>query len=166
MFSRVLIAFLSFFASCSLLFAITIPKEHIYVFERSTNSNYVCYDINLNGGNLCQKEPLKSYWVLDEGTRIGEPSYLEKKIAFGIKVVSSTENEAVVHMTAYKDLKIRICKHKGKWVGIVKQNGHEMVLQKMFAQMKQSVYPKCEYVDVYGTDINTGEKRKERIMAK
>jgi hypothetical protein len=41
-----------------------------------------------------------------------------------------------------------------------------MVLQKMFAQMKQSVYPKCEYVDVYGTDINTGEKRKERIMAK
>ena len=24
------------------------PDEHIFVFERSTNTNYVCYDINLH----------------------------------------------------------------------------------------------------------------------
>lgn len=151
--------------SCLTAASIEIPREHIYIFERSTNSNYICYDINLEGGKLCQREPLKSYWVLDEGTRTEPLTFLDRKMAFGIKVVSAKEDEAVVHMTAYKDLKIRICKHKGKWVGIVKLHGHELILDKMFAQMKQSIYPKCEYVDIYGTDIATGEKRRERIMA-
>ena len=162
---NIILSILLFAFSCLAVRAISIPKEHVFIFERSTNSNYVCYDINLQDGKFNQKSPLNSYWVLDEGTRLGELTFLEKKVAFGIKVISSKEDEAVVHMTAYKDLKIRICKRGGKWVGIVKLNGHEMILQKMFAQMKPSIYPRCEYVDVYGTDIKTGEKRRERIMA-
>jgi hypothetical protein len=42
-------------------------------------------------------------------------------------------------------------------------NGHEIVLQKMFAQMKQPMNVRCEYVDVFGYDATTGEKRRERI---
>ncbi|MBO7470748.1 MAG: DUF4833 domain-containing protein, partial [Bacteroidaceae bacterium] len=49
---------------CFSVQAITIPKEHIFIFERSTNGNYVCYDINLEKGSLSAKEPLKAYWVL------------------------------------------------------------------------------------------------------
>ena len=157
---HIVISLLLFLFSCLTLQAIVIPKEHIFKFERSTNSNYVCYDINLQAGKLCQKAPLNFYWVLDEETRLGELTFFERKVAFGIKVVSSNENEARVHMTAYKDLIIRVCKHNGKWVGIVKLHGHEIILQKMFAQMKRL---RCEYVDVYGTDLKTGEKRKERI---
>ena len=142
-----------------------IPKEHIFIFERSTNTNYICYDIHLEDGKLCQKEPLNAYWISEHETEKNPLTFLDKKMAFGIKVIRSTENEAYVHMTAYKDLVIRICKRNGKWVGIVKLNGHEMVLQKMFAQMKPSIYPKCEYVDIYGTDTKTGEKLRERIMA-
>ena len=157
---------------CLLLWATTclsvcgadIPKEHVFVFGRSTNSNYICYDINLQAdGTLNKKMPLKSYWVLGGGKRIEELTFLDRKMAFGIKVVSSDENEALVYMTAYKDLVIRICQHEGKWVGIVKQNDHEMILDKLFAQMKSSVYPKCEYVDIFGTDISSGEKHRERI---
>ena len=143
--------------------AITIPKDHVFVFERNTNTNYVCYDINLKDGALQQKEPLNAYWVLGHETRMESLTFLDKKMAFGVKVVRSTQEEAVVYLSAYKDLKIRICKHKGKWVGIVKLNGHEMILQKMFAQMKLPIGVKCEYVDVFGTDIKTGEKRCERI---
>ena len=151
---------------CLTVIAIDIPKEHIYIFERSTNSNYICYDINLQqDGKLCQKEPLKASWVLGEGTKIEGLTFFDRKMAFGIKVNSANEDEAQVHMTAYKGLTIRVCKHKGKWVGIVKLNGHELILEKMFAQMKQSIYPKCEYVDIYGTDTTTGEKRRERIKA-
>ena len=150
---------------CLAAFAIEIPKEHIFIFERSTNTNYICYDINLKDGKLNQKEPLNAYWISENETEKNPLTFLDRKMAFGIKVVSATENEAQVHMTAYKGLTIRICKHKGKWVGIVKMNGRELVLQKMFAQMKQSIYPRCEYVDIYGTDIKTGEKRRERIKA-
>lgn len=152
---------------CSLLSltaqAITIPRDHIFVFERNTNTNYVCYDINLEKGQLNQKEPLKAYWVLGHETRIENLTFLDKKMAFGVKVISAKEDEAVVHLTAYKDLNIRLCKRSGKWVGIVKVGGHEIVLQKMYAQMKAPVNVKCEYVEITGTDLKTGEKRKERI---
>ncbi len=142
---------------------IDIPKDHIFVFERNTNTNYVCYDVNLEKGQLSQKEPLKAYWVLGGETRIENLTFLERKVAFGVKVVSTKESEAVVHLTAYKALRIRVCKREGKWVGIVNLNGHDIVLQKMFAQMKPPINAKCEYVEIFGTDLKTGEKRKERI---
>ncbi|MBO7138554.1 MAG: DUF4833 domain-containing protein [Bacteroidaceae bacterium] len=148
---------------CLTVQAITIPKEHVFVFERSTNTNYVCYDINLENGSLSQKQPLNAYWVLGDETRIEGLTFLDRKMAYGIKVISAEKNEALVHLTAYKDLSIRICKHKGKWVGIVKMHGRELVIQKMYAQMKSSLSVKCEYVEIYGTDITTGEKRSERI---
>lgn len=160
---HIVISMLLCILSCVTVQAVVIPKEHIFKFERSTNSNYVCYDISLQDGKLNRKAPLNSYWVVDEGTRMSELTFFERKMAFGIKVISSSENEAQVYMTAYKDLVIRVCKRNGKWVGIVKLHGHELILQKMFAQMKQSIYPKCEYVDIYGTDIKTGEPRCERI---
>ena len=142
---------------------VTIPRDHVFIFERSTNSNYVCYDVNLEKGQLSQKEPLKAYWVLGGETRIENLTFLERKVAFGVKVVSTKESEAVVHLTAYKALHIRVCKREGKWVGIVNLNGHDIVLQKMFAQMKPPINAKCEYVEIFGTDLKTGEKRKERI---
>ena len=46
---------------------------------------------------------------------------------------------------------------------IIHLNGHDIVLQKMFAQMKPPINAKCEYVEIFGTDLKTGEKRKERI---
>jgi len=146
-----------------LLFAVEIPKEHVFLFERSTNSNYVCYDINLTDGKLSKTEPLHAYWVLGEGTRIESLTFLDRKMAFGVKVVEEKADEALVHLTAYKDLCIRICKRKGKWVGVVKLNGHEIILQKMYAKMKPPFSVKCEYVDIIGNDLTTGEKRSERI---
>jgi hypothetical protein len=154
------------FLFCITTQAATNSQEHVFVFERSTNGNYVCYDINLQkDGSLYLKKPLRAYWLLDKKTHFIEDSltFLDRKMAFGVKVVSSKKDEALVHLTAYKGLTIRVCKHKGKWVGIVQMNGHELVLQKMFAQMKPPIGVKCEYVDIYGTDINTGEKRRERI---
>ena len=165
MFKKLTIALFLLLAPWSQLFlqAITIPKEHVFVFERSTNANYVCYDINLQDGKLCTKEPLKPYWVLGEGTRIEDLTFLDRKMAFGVKVISAKEDEAVVHLTAYKNLPIRICKQKDKWVGIVKLNGHEFVLEKMFVRMKPTISVSCEYIDIFGNDTTTGEKRRERI---
>lgn len=163
LFTRLFWAILLFFASCPLLLAIEIPKEHVFLFERSTNTNYVCYDINLQNGVLCKEEPLKSYWVLGGETRIEDLTFLDRKMAFGVKVISTKEEEALIHLTAYKDLSIRICRRKGRWVGIVKLNGHEIMIQKLFAQMKPPFSVKCEYVEITGTDITSGEKRCERI---
>lgn len=161
--SRLIVCLLCFL-TCVGVGAVSIPREHVFVFERNTNSNYVCYDVNLVDGKLCQKEPLKPYWVLGEGTRVEGLTFLDRKMAFGVKVVKADEAEATVHLTAYKDLKIRVCKRDGKWVGVVRVGGREMVLQKMFAQMKAPMNVKCEYVDIIGTDATSGKKCSERIL--
>lgn len=161
--SRISLAFLLLLASCLPLLAVDIPTEHVFVFERSTNANYVCYDINLNNGHLCQNQPLDAYWVIGKGARTERLTFFDRRMAFGVKVVSTGEDEAVVHLTAYKSLTIRVCRRDGKWVGIVRWNGHEMVLRKMFAQMGGAFGTKCEYVDVCGIDTQTGQTHSERI---
>ena len=85
--TRLLTAFLIALLSCFAAGAVTIPKEHVFRFERSTNNNYICYDINLKDGALNQKEPLKAYWVLGGETRIEELTFLDRKMAFGVKVI-------------------------------------------------------------------------------
>ena len=93
--------------------AITIPREHIFVFERNTNTNYVCYDINLQDGKLNQKEPLKAYWVLGGETRIEDLTFLDRKMAFGVKVINAGKDEATVCMAVYDKVYIRLCKRNG-----------------------------------------------------
>lgn len=165
---RFLMSILAAVLLCGTLLAAN-EKEHVLVFERSTNTNYICYDINLQkDGQLNTAEPLTSYWMLDEGTWWSTEglTYLDKKMAFGVKVVSSKENEAVIHLTAYKALKMRICKYKGKWAALIKVNGREMVVEKFFAQMMNPPFSiRCRHVDIYGTDLKTGEKCRERIKA-
>lgn len=168
MMKRFLLGLLAAVLLCGTLRAAN-EKEHVLVFERSTNTNYVCYDINLlRDGLLNVTEPLKSYWMLDQGTwwLTEDLTYLDKKMAFGVKVVSHGENEAVIHLTAYRDLKMRICKYKGKWAALIKVNGREMVVEKFFAQMMNPPFSiRCRHVDIYGTDLKTGEKCRERIKA-
>lgn len=166
MMKRFLLSLLAVVLLCGTLLAAN-GKEHVLVFERSTNTNYICYDINLlTDGQLNVDEPLKSYWMLNEGRRTEDLTYLDKKMAFGVKVVSHKENEAVIHLTAYKDLKMRICKYKGKWAALIKVNGRDMVVEKFFAQMMNPPFSiRCRHVDIYGTDLKTGEKCRERIKA-
>ena len=145
----------------ALLLCLSLSAQRVFEFHRSTNKNYVCYDINLEDGQLCQKEPLKAYWQLHN--RVEDLTFLDKMMAFGVKVLSAKADEAVIHLAPYKLITIRICQHKGKWVGIVKHEDHEMVLQKIFAQMNGSTSIRCSYIELIGTDIKTGEELCQRV---
>lgn len=148
---------------CLPVIAENIPREHVFVFERSTNTNYVCYDINLTDDGLNLEEPLKIYWVLGGETRTEGLTFLDSRMAFGVKVIGKKKDEATIHLVAYKKLPLRICKLKGKWVAIVHKNGRDIIVEKFYARMKTGIYMRCEYVDIYGTDAATGQEVKDRI---
>ena len=160
---KVLLFFiLSFFHS--FIFA-ALPEGRLFHFERSTNRNYICYDVNLKDGKLNLKEPVHPYWIrAEEGGEKKELSFLQFKFAFGYKVESTKANEATIHLSPYKNLPIRICKRNGKWVALVKMEGQEMVVSKFFAQMKGESLT-CLYVDVTGTTAN-GNTVTKRINNK
>lgn len=140
------------------------PEERLFQFERSTNRNYICYDVNLKDGKLDIKEPVHAYWIrVEDGGEKKELSFLQFNFAFGYKVDSKKENEVTIHLSPYKKLPIRICKRNGKWMALVTMEGQEMQLTKMFAQMKGESLT-CLYVDVTG--IAKGKTITKRINNK
>ena len=160
------VLFILSFLQLSLFAAIAAtPEGRLFQFERSTNRNYICYDVNLlKDGKLDLKEPVNPYWIrAEEGGEKKELSFLQFKFAFGYKVDSTKDNEVTIHLSPYKNLPIRICKRNGKWVALVKMEGTEMLLTKMFAQMKGESLT-CLYVDVTG--IANGKVVTKRINNK
>ena len=145
-----LLIILSFLHFCIFASYAATPEGRLFQFERSTNKNYICYDVNLKNGKLDLKEPVHAYWIrAEEGGEKKELSYLQFTFAFGYKVDSKKDNEVTIHLTPYKNRPIRICKRSGKWVALVTMEGLEMVVTKFFAQMKGETLT-CLYVDVTG----------------
>ena len=148
---KVILFFIFLFSLFIFNSAVCCAAERLFVFERSTNRNYICYDVNLKDGKLNMKEPVHPYWIrAEEGGEKKELSYLQFNFAFGYKVDSKKDNEVTIHLTPYKNLPIRIVKRGGKWIALVTMEGQEMVVSKFFAQMKGESLT-CLYVDVTGT---------------
>ena len=148
---RIIRSFIFLFSFFILNSAFCHAAERLFIFERSTNRNYIGYDVNLKDGKLNQKEPLHAYWIrAEEDGEKKELTFLQFKFAFGYKVDSAKDNEVTLHLSPYKNLPIRVCKRNGKWVALVKMEGQEIVVSKFFAQMKGESLT-CLYVDVTGT---------------
>ncbi len=141
-----------------------VTENRLFQFERSKNANYICYDVNLDGERLNMKNPISVYWIrMTQGGIRKELSFIQRKLAFGYKVVKKGKNEVSVHLTAYDGLLIRICQRKGKWVALVTLDGHEVQLTKMYAKMVTPDSLRVEYVEVTGIDCATGKKTSKRI---
>ncbi|MBQ7444287.1 MAG: DUF4833 domain-containing protein [Bacteroidaceae bacterium] len=141
------------------------PEGRLFCFERSTNRNYICYDVNLrDDGHLDTDNPIHVYWIrVEEGGGRKELTFIQRKLAFGYKVVTRKTDEVTIHLTAYNKLLIRICRHQGRWLARATIGGHEAQLDKLFAQMRSPNSLHCEYVDLFGRDLTTQEAVTERI---
>ena len=149
---------------CSMVAFGAEPEGRLFRFERSTNRNYICYDIRQTDGRLDMKEPIHVYWIVaEEGGRQDELSFIQKKLAFGYKVVSRGDNEVSIHLTAYSKLVIRICRRDGKWMALAKIGGKEAQLDRLFAQMRSPRSLRVEYVDLFGRSLDGGTAVTERI---
>lgn len=161
-----------FFSICLFLaFAATTfaaaPAGRLFQFERSTNRNYICYDVNLKNGVLDEDEPISVYWIrVEEGGVKKELSWIQRKLAFGYKVKKYTANSVVFTLSPSKDVPITVSKKGGKWVAICRVNGKNLQLTKMFAQMHSANSMHCDYVDIYGINTATGKADKERLNNK
>lgn len=140
------------------------PAQQLFQFHRSTNRNYICYDVQQTNGQLDTKKPLHVYWIrAEEDGAKKELSLIQRTLAFGYKVVSRGDNESTIHLTAYSKLHIRICQRQGKWVALATINGQEAVLNRLFAQMRSPNSLHVEYVDLFGKSTATGADVTERI---
>ena len=140
------------------------PKERLFVFERSKNKNYICYDVHTSGDVLDKDEPIHAYWIEAEtdGKR-SELSFFQKKMAFGYKVISRGSNDVTISLKAYDKLLIHVYKKGNKWIAAAKWNGKDIIISRMFAQLHSPNSLVVDYVDIQGKLLSTGEPVSERI---
>lgn len=141
--------------------------ERLFHISRSANRNIVCYDVHLTNGQLDCNEPIHVYWHNNED-RPGmedELSFIQRKMAYGYKVVSITPNEAQVQLTAYKHRIVTVFRHNNEWKCKVLINDTECLLTEIYVKANPHNSLKVEYVELHGISLADGSMLVEQILA-
>ncbi|MDL2266184.1 DUF4833 domain-containing protein [Parabacteroides sp. OttesenSCG-928-G21] len=156
-----------FTVSLILLFAgnLFAQGNRLFHIERSKNKNLVCYDVNLANGVLNAKEPITVYW-LNQEDKPGQTnglSAIEKRFAYGYKVVSKGEDTCEVTLSAYSDRKLTIRKLNGKYISLITIDNQPAILQKLYVQAKGKNALTVEYVELFGITLDSGKAVSEKV---
>ncbi len=140
-------------------------SDRLFHIARSLNRNLVCYDANQTNAKLDSQEPIKVYWL----NREKEPgktnglNYIQKKMAYGYKVVSMTEQTCTITLTAYPEKELTVCRDGNRFVCHVKINNRKAILQSLYVKASPNNPLHVEYVELQGVTVDTGTPVKEKV---
>ena len=150
--------------------AAQIKTSPLFIVERSKNANVVHYDARLtDDGKLDPKEPVIAYWVrLAENGRREELSWIQRKMAYGFTIKPDPSVDGYrMTMVAGPGRRITVRQEKDAVRAEAVIDGRLAVLEKMYIIASDGpMWPKVQYVDVYGKDLQTGEQRREELVPK
>ena len=141
--------------------------EHLFVIERSKNSNIVVYDANRGPtGDLSASEPVIAYWLLagEKGKR-EELNAVERARAYGFDVEpGDTPGTFAMVIRADRTRRLTIRMLNDCPVVTSAIAGHDGIVRSLFVQSRASfLVPKVEYVAFFGHDAATGEPLYEKV---
>ena len=144
--------------------------QPLFIIERSKNANVVHYDAQLSAdGNLDSNEPVIAYWVLlAEDGRREELNWIEKKKAYGFHIKPDPSvNGYKMTVVAISQGQITVRKDGDTVRAELVIDGRPAVLEKIYINASDGLLgPKVHYIELYGKDLRTGEKRFQKIMKK
>jgi hypothetical protein len=147
-----------------------VETRPLFIIERSKNANTVHYDAQLTAdGKLDPEESVIAYYImLAEDGRRKELNWIEEKMAYGFDIRPDPSGSGYkMTMVAVPQQAITV-KMEGPAVRAeVVIEGRPAVLEKMYINASNDLpWPKVNYIDIYGKDLRTAEKRFERIVPK
>ena len=141
--------------------------QRLFVIERNMNKNAVCYDANvLKNGSLNLENPIDAYWMeyATDGKR-SELNYIQRRMAYGFSFEKTNSTSIYITLKAFNKRKILVTvDNKGNTHALIKINGCDANLSKIFVTAKPKMYTTVEFVELYGTDIRTGKALYEKIL--
>jgi len=142
-------------------------SEHLFVIERSKNSNIVAYDANRNSsGEWNSSEPVIAYWLLNgDKNKREELNRVERERAYGVEAKpgdSAGTYFLVFKATRKRRQTIRMLNGCPVATGSIK--GHDAILRKIFVKSKEGLRPSVEYVEIFGEDLATGRPLYEKFV--
>ncbi len=142
-------------------------NKRLFHIERSKNLNIVCYDIKLNSsGEWDVSDPIKVYWVNREENpgKTNGLSAIQKKLAYGYKLLSHDKNSCTISLHACPDKHITIKINEKTYCCQISINGQEAELKKVYVKSSDNNSLKVEYVELFGIDLKTGNPISEKII--
>lgn len=141
-------------------------NQRLFVIERNMNKNTVCYDANiLQNGKLNIDDPIDAYWIdyATDGKR-SELNYIQRRMAYGFSFEKTASGNVYVTLKAFDKRKILISfDSKGNTIALLKINGTDAKLTKIFVTAKPKMYTTVEFIELFGIDIKTGKSITEKI---
>ena len=144
--------------------------QPLFIIERNKNANVVDYDAQLTAdGKLDPREPVIAYWVmLAKDGRRQNLNWIEKKTAYGINIKPDPSvNGYQMTIVAATQRSITV-KQVGSAVRAeIVIDGRPAILEKMYLNATEKLTgPTVHYLELHGKDVQTGEKRFEKVMRK
>jgi len=143
--------------------------QPLFIIERSKNANTVHYDARLTAdGELDPTEPVIAYWIVRaEDGRRKELNWIEKTMAYGFEIKPDPSVGGYIMTMVAAPQRPIIVKKAGNAVRAqLVIDGHPAIVEKMYINASDGdSWPQVHYIELYGTDVQTGEKRFERIIS-
>ena len=162
--------------SCAVLLAASLfasawgagTNQTLFVIERSKNANVVHYDACLTAaGTLDPKEPVKAYWVMlaEDGRREGL-NMVERAKAYGFDVKADASGKHwVLTLVANRKREITVRPIEGGARAEMVIAGRPSIFEKMYINSTDGrLLPKVNYIEFFGRDLESGEKRYEKFI--
>ena len=148
-----------------------LARSHpLFTIERSKNANVVHYDAQLTAdGKLDPEEPVIAYYVmLAEDGRRKELNWIEKRMAYGFDIKPDpSAGGYIMTMVAAPQRAITVKKEGSAVRAELVIDGQRAVVEKMYIKASDGLpWPKVRYIELYGKDLQTGEKRFEKVLPK
>jgi hypothetical protein len=144
--------------------------QPLFIIERSKNANVVHYDARLTAeGKLDPNEPVIAYWVLlAEDSRREELNWIEKKKAYGFHIKPDPSVEGFqMTLVSVPQGQITVRKVGDAIRAELTIEGHLAILEKIYISATDGpLGPEVHYIELYGKDLKTGEKRYQKIVKK
>jgi len=142
-------------------------NRSLFVIERSKNANVVQYDARLTAdGVLDPKEPVKVYWILRaEDGRARELNYWGTK-GYGIDIKRDSSGKLwVMTVAAYPKREITVRQTGTVVRAEILIDGKPSILEKLYIHSTEGRFlPTVNHIELYGKDLETGEKRYEKLL--
>jgi hypothetical protein len=138
----------------------------LFTVERSVNANVVVYEaVHGSDGRLDPKKPVRVFWLMkaEDGRELGL-NFFERIRAYGIDATRNREPGTFLLKTrAFPGRSLLLREREGCAEVLTEIDGKSAVLSRVFVSATKGLFPSVAYVDVFGTDSETGFALSERL---
>jgi hypothetical protein len=156
------------FCSPAYLHAAAPDRQALFKIERNKNANIVQYDVQIGAdGKLLKKEPVVGYWIrLADKGQVQELSWIQKTFAYGFDAEYDRGTDSVkLDMKAEINRPITVRRHGDGYLAKIRIEGSDSWLDKIFIHATgKGMSTNVDYIELYGDDVKTGDKRYEKIV--